>query len=813
MPQYDAGDIVYSIDGDLSPLSRALNDATKQAHGMAQNFANVGAKVGQGFTVMGGAITAGLGVAVKGASDFGAAMAKVNSLAINDLGAMTDAVKEVSAEFGIALPDAAEAAYQALSAGASEAQTPLLLAEAAKAAVAGVSDLTTAIELGTGVTNAFGLEISNISTLYDQAFVAVKLGVTTFDELAGSVGRVAPTFAGLKLGSDEMFASVTALTTANIQTSEAVTGLKAALSNVIQPSSVARDMAEQLGIQFDAAALSSMGLAGFLDMVAQATGGNIEAMGKLFGSSEAVNVVMALTGQQAGIFNKALDEMKTKTGQTQEAFDLLVAADPSRAFTLLWNQVQILGVEIGTSLMPALKAMLDLVTPIVKSVLDWVRVNPELTTGIVTVTGAVGAFMLATGPILMLLPGIVAGAGALGGALAALTGPVGIAAAAIGVGLVVAFQYAEEIVAWFRANWEHFALAFRESWETIKAVLDVFGEVLMVVFDQAGFALRGFVEGATGQYSLGNVAESFRMGADSIQETLHNVADAIEAYRLWWNDKLGWIVEYTAWAASAVIDSLAPMLKWLELAGAMGDWWNGGASSPPPEQGEGAEGFYKGGRVRRGQLVTVGELGPELFVPSDFRNAMPGIVGERGPETGKMPASGFIYTAAQTAVLGRVGLRNKPLGEYDERYQQAVLKALNIVERIYNVSAANFLRASRVFHPRMLDEYRNAGLSTGGVIQMTEASMRAGGGPVRAGGAYIVGERAPEVFVPRQDGTVLNPQQLAGLGGNNTVNATINVHATPGMDIERLADEIDRRLYRLAQNHNRRMGSPALATG
>jgi phage-related minor tail protein len=34
---------------------------------------------------------------------------------------------------------------------------------------------------------------------------------------------------------------------------------------------------------------------------------------------------------------------------------------------------------------------------------------------------------------------------------------------------------------------------------------------------------------------------------------------------------------------------------------------------------------------------------------------------------------------------------------------------------------------------------------------------RAAGGPVSAGGAYLVGERGPELFVPRQGGDVVSP--------------------------------------------------------
>lgn len=77
-----------------------------------------------------------------------------------------------------------------------------------------------------------------------------------------------------------------------------------------------------------------------------------------------------------------------------------------------------------------------------------------------------------------------------------------------------------------------------------------------------------------------------------------------------------------------------------------------------------------------------------------------------------------------------------------------------------------------------------AGLAGGGFLS---GLFKASGGPVQAGMPYIVGERGPEWFVPKQSGTV-----LAGAGG---INITI-----PGMvvrseaDIDRLAWQINRRM-------------------
>jgi phage-related minor tail protein len=43
--------------------------------------------------------------------------------------------------------------------------------------------------------------------------------------------------------------------------------------------------------------------------------------------------------------------------------------------------------------------------------------------------------------------------------------------------------------------------------------------------------------------------------------------------------------------------------------------------------------------------------------------------------------------------------------------------------------------------------------------------FRANGGPVGAGNAYLIGERGPELFVPGQNGRIMNNSAMIGAGG------------------------------------------------
>lgn len=84
------------------------------------------------------------------------------------------------------------------------------------------------------------------------------------------------------------------------------------------------------------------------------------------------------------------------------------------------------------------------------------------------------------------------------------------------------------------------------------------------------------------------------------------------------------------------------------------------------------------------------------------------------------------------------------------------------------------------------------------------AGARAGGGPVRRGLTYLVGEQGPELFTAARDGTILpsgsfdRRPPLAVPGGLRTAGPAsisvgdVHIHAAPGMDPRAVADEVIR---------------------
>ncbi len=369
--------IKYNIIVDNKKALAGVKQFKTTAVGAGSAVTSAWAKAGPAMMAAGAAIGAagvisGMKKVVGVYSDFEEQMANVSTLVDTNTVDMKKLEKQIlglSPVLGSAT-DNTKALYQAISAGVDPGKAVAFVGESAKAGKAGLTDALTAVEGGTTILNAFGMEAGKVTEVFDKMFTAVKAGKTTFPELSSAIGKVAPIAKSAGVSVDEMLGSVAALTKQGLKTTEAVTSLKAAFSNIIKPQGNAAKMAEELGIQFNAAGLKSKGLSGFLQDIGEKTGGNVEQMSKLFGSVEALNAVLALTSKQGGQdFKDILDGMANSAGETQTAFDKQSKTYKTSVATLK-NSMEKVGVAIGSKVAPELaKAAV--------AIADWLEASME----------------------------------------------------------------------------------------------------------------------------------------------------------------------------------------------------------------------------------------------------------------------------------------------------------------------------------------------------------------------------------------------------------------------------------------------------
>lgn len=311
-------------------------------------------------------ITASIGAAVDLAGRFETKMAEVSTLVDTTtfkMNALTAAIKAQSVEFGALPVDQAAAAYQIISAGASDAAKAIEILDASnRLAVGGVTDVATAADGLTSVLNAYGSKVEGATAVSDALFIGMRAGKTTIGELSAGLGKVAPLAAQTGVSFDELVAATSALTKGGISTQESITGVRAILAAVAKPTSEASKYAKQLGLDFSVAAIESKGFGGFLDDVVAKTGGSTDALAQLFGGVEALVPALALAGQAGADFDQIMADMAEKGGTTQEAFEKMTNTfefQRARLQAGLTVALTELGTVITTFLTPALKFLAD----------------------------------------------------------------------------------------------------------------------------------------------------------------------------------------------------------------------------------------------------------------------------------------------------------------------------------------------------------------------------------------------------------------------------------------------------------------------
>ena len=231
-----------------------------------------------------------------------------------------DTANAAAMKFGKKTDEMASAEYNLISAGIDAAKVNYALDASAKLAIGGITDMGTASNGLTSVLNAYNLAAEQSEEVTDAMFVAMKRGKTTIGELSGVIGRVAPLASNVGVSINEMFGSIATATLSGQKTEEAATGLKAALSNIMKPTSEGAKLADSLGLAFDAEALKAKGLRGVLDDVYASTKGDVGMMTQLFGSVEALNFVFAIMKNNGDTFTSVMNDMNRKGGSTEEAY-------------------------------------------------------------------------------------------------------------------------------------------------------------------------------------------------------------------------------------------------------------------------------------------------------------------------------------------------------------------------------------------------------------------------------------------------------------------------------------------------------------
>jgi len=378
---FNMGSAILWLKGDDSDLNKKLK---RSKSGLA-SFVADGRKALNTFgkyLIRFGIVAAGaMGVAVKSAVDFDTAMREVNTLlglSEGEFQALKDQVIDFSGRLGIDAVEAAQALYQAISAGVPAENVFAFMEVAAKAAIGGVTDIKTAVDGLTTVVNAFGMDISEVGHASDVMFETMKGGKTTIGELSAYLFQIASVAKNAGVSLEEVGAGMVALTKQGVPTSEAATSLRQAILSVIAPGEALAKIYEANGIASGEALIKARGLGGAFAFVKEQAADTGE-LKNLLGRVQGLDAVLKTTGSSGEMFATALEDMNNAAGASDAAFEIMENSIGHR-FKKMWVAVKNLSMEFADILLPTIEDIAKNVIPQLERAMDKLRAHQgELT--------------------------------------------------------------------------------------------------------------------------------------------------------------------------------------------------------------------------------------------------------------------------------------------------------------------------------------------------------------------------------------------------------------------------------------------------
>lgn len=390
-------DAVKKVGDSVSSAATKMKDFGEKVNQAGQEFGKVGKDLSAKITLP---IVALGGAAVKASLDFNKGMANIATLIPGNtkrIDELSKSILKMSEDTGTAASDLADGMYQVISAFGDSKESVDRLAVANKAAKAGLSSTTEAINLLSAVTKGYNdTSAAALTKASDLAFVTVKLGQTSFPELASSIGKVIPMANAMKTSQEELFAVFATLTGVTGNAAEVSTQMKAVYSSLMKPSNDLTVAIRSLGFSSADAMIQQFGLVGTIQKLSATAGGSKEKLAGLFGSVEGLTSILALTGSQADVFKEKFAEMQKASGATEQAFKDQTTGIGAAGFSMqkMIATIKSLAISIGQQLLPFVQK----VAGIFVSLLGFINSMPQ---GIKDLILTIAGVAAAAGPVLV----------------------------------------------------------------------------------------------------------------------------------------------------------------------------------------------------------------------------------------------------------------------------------------------------------------------------------------------------------------------------------------------------------------------------
>ena len=424
------------VTGTINRMRGQFKHLRKDIDGTSAKFKQLGSSamaVGKQMSMkMTLPLVAAGGAAFKMASDFESSMTKIQSLvgrSEEEVQGLTRSVLKLSGETARAPQELADAMFFITSAGIEGADAASVLEASAKAAAVGLGEAATIADLATSAMNAYGKENLGASDATDVMVAAVREGKLEASELAGSMGRVLPVASAMGVSFNEVGAAFAALSRTGTNAAEAATQVRGIMTSLLKPTQQAEEALTEMGLSSEGlrTQIKDEGLLSTLQTLATEFDGNAAASASVFGNVRALSGVMDLMGKNVAGTEAIFASMNNTLGATDKAFAVTAETTEfkmNQAIADFKVAMIAVGQEIIPVVLPIIQKMSEFIGGLVKR---FSNLSGPVKTMIVVFAGLAAV----AGPLLIAIGAIVSAIGALGPAMTAALGPIGLAITAV----------------------------------------------------------------------------------------------------------------------------------------------------------------------------------------------------------------------------------------------------------------------------------------------------------------------------------------------------------------------------------------------
>jgi TP901 family phage tail tape measure protein len=491
-----------SMEQDLKNVKKEIETQSSSWYKLGQALGPIGNKmqdIGKGMESVGKDLTktvtlpiTGIGAAaIKIGMDFEESMSKVKAMSGatgEEMVLLEKAARDAGASTSKSAKDAADAlGFMALagwdSATSMEALMPVL-----RLSEAGNIDLAKASSLVTDSMSAMGLTTQELPGYLDIVAQTARSSNTDIDQMAEAYLKVGGTLRGLGVSLEESALALGLLANSGIKGSEAGTALNAVMTNITAPTGRAKQALEELGFSAFDSQGNFKGLENVLfdlkDKLAGMTEEQRNTYLAMIGGKEHVKDLNALLNGLDDSYDDLTASIKESDGALEDVAKTMQDNNKG-SLTALKSAIEELGLKIYDVLKPSIANIIEAIQGFIDKLNSLSPAQQETIVKLGLLVAAIGPALLIFGKIITVVGSAItafstistAVAGA-GGAIAALTSPIGIAIAAItaiiGVGVTLYMNWdtikekAGLLKETISEKWNDIKENTSEAWENVK---------------------------------------------------------------------------------------------------------------------------------------------------------------------------------------------------------------------------------------------------------------------------------------------------------------------------------------------------------